>query len=584
MHMTKGSGFLDFKVNREYLPKKVKILGKERVGGKAKGLIFSQLAFESEGPPEMPNLEELNDLGGIRFPRSTVLATDFFDGFMADNNLEDVVYRKCSKEIEMQEMNRIFMNAETTGDLRKAMGKILESESGPLIVRSSSLLEDNVDYSFAGVYLSIFLTNQGTSEERMSAFSQAIKEVYASTYNANAKAYRKKHEIPWQREKMALLIQNVIGQIYPDNLFYPLFAGVAFSKSFYRWTDKISIDDGVVRIVVGLGTAAVGRGYARVFSPGRPELRPEGMDVANILRYSQTTIDALDMAQGFRTHHLDGSMQNPDLYKVCSILKEYDMLMDAPSVLTELDRIVPTFNPILKFGRHIKLVPVIRHLFSGLEKLFGIPVDIEFAINFERRKDGDSTGQFYLLQVRPLGARPEHSHVQIPEIDKTKRIIETKQVLGNGVLENIRHVVYVSPDIYNFEIAYKVAREIGEVNALLDHSPYILIGPGRWGTSNPQLGVPIHYFEISNAKVIVEIASRRFTPEVSYGTHFFGDLLSANIIYIPVFTDKGDLLNKEFLERTPSALRLKYVRLLEVAEGVKVFADGENNRALIIAN
>jgi hypothetical protein len=309
------------------------------------------------------------------------------------------------------------------------------------------------------------------------------------------------------------------------------------------------------------------------------------MDARNILRYSQDTVDVLDMVSGqFMNRPLDATIKSPHLFKVTSILKERNYLLDAPPLLTALDRIVPTFDPVLKNNRHMPFVPIMKNLLKGLEKLFGIPVDIEFAVDFETDSDGKEVPRFYLVQIRPLGARPEHTKVNIPEIPKERTLISSHQVLGNGVLENIHHIVYVSPDVYNFQRALMVAREIGEVNSILEGSRYILIGPGRWGTSNPQLGVPIHYFEISNASVIVEIATEKFTPEVSYGTHFFGDLVSANILYIPIFQDKGDFLNVDFLEKTPNSIDLRYVKMLEVPEGIRVFADGSSATSLIAFN
>lgn len=560
----------------------MQIIGDGNIGGKAKGLIFSQLSFEYCAPTDFPRLDKEEYLDLVGFPRSIVLSTDFFDEFMELNNLQNVVYAKCDQEIEMHDMNMKFLESEVPDKLRLAIRDILEMETGPLIIRSSSLLEDNTEHSFAGIYLSIFITNTGTMEEKVTSFVEAVKRVYASTYNANAKAYRKKHTIPWQREKMALLVQNVIGQTHPDSLFYPLFAGVAFSQSYYRWTEKLDPTKGLCRLVVGLGTLAVGRSYARVFSPENPGIRPEGMDAHNILRYSQDSVDVLDMVSGqFMNRPLDAAIKNPHLYKVTSVLKEHNYLMDAPPLLSALDRIVPTFDPLLKNDCHMPFIPIMKNLLKGLENLFGIPVDIEFAVDFETNNDGKEVPKFYLVQVRPLGARPEHSKVSIPEVSKERTLISSHQVLGNAVLENIHHIVYVSPDVFNFQRAFMVAREIGEVNSLLEGSRYILIGPGRWGTSNPQLGVPIHYFEISNASVIVEIATEKFTPEVSYGTHFFGDLVSANILYIPIFQDKGDFLNVDFLEKTPNSIDLRYVKMLEVPDGLKVFADGNSSNALI---
>ncbi|RLF06263.1 MAG: phosphoenolpyruvate synthase [Thermoprotei archaeon] len=510
------------------------------------------------------------DEGNLAFPRSYILTTSIFDEFMEKNNLPESVNEKCWGRISIEELDRRILSGEFEEEHIAYLSEILQKERGPLIVRSSSLLEDSLVHSFAGIYHSEFIPNTGTEHERLERLILAVKRVYDSTYNLNAKAYRKRHGIPWQNEKMAILIQNVVGSDY-CGLFYPVFAGVAFSKNYYPWSERIRVEDGIVRLVFGLGTKAVGRSYARVLSPGAPGIRPEGAVIEKILRYSQPEFDALDMEKGeVVTKDIDCARDtNPHITKVFSVLREGMYFMNCPRYPRKEDRLVATFDPIINSTRYIPFVPMMRAVMSQLEEVFDVPVDIEFAGDFE-----GSRGTLYLVQVRPFVTRIRHKKITLPEDLKERMLLKSNDILGNGILEDIKYVVYVPPETYSIERAYAIARQVGRVNEGLEDESCILIGPGRWGTTNPQLGIPVHYFEISNARVVVEMSFSRFSPEFSYGTHFFGDLVSTNVIYMPVFRERGDFVNTEFLNSQPSLTGGPYVKLIKWEKGIRVYADG----------
>ncbi|MEM2869211.1 MAG: PEP/pyruvate-binding domain-containing protein [Thermoplasmata archaeon] len=570
--MPHESRYERFFVDIERMPAGVRVVGKGFVGGKALGLIFAAHAREFEGEP----LSDFPEL--VAFPESTIITTDHFDTFMEENGLRTAVQEKCDGAITKAEMARRFVGAELPSDVVSELRRLLAVEKRPLAVRSSSYLEDDPRHSFAGIYESYFIPNRGSLEARLHQLETAIKLVYLSTFGENAREYRLKHRISWKEEKMAILIQNLIGKEYPSGLYYPLIAGVAFSKNFYPWSDAISTDDGVARIVMGLGTRAVGRYYARVFTPAAPHLRPEGTGVPEILRYSQSEIDALDLNTGaLSTRRLEElKFENELLPEVAQLLIEGSYIMDATGRIGEDDKLILTFDPILRSGSPFPFVRVLRSLLTNLQRVFGIPVDMEFALNL----GGDD--RFYILQVRPLGGRLEHRPVSLPaRVPSGSVILRSRNVLGNGLKRGLRYIVYVPLERYRFERGHAIARRIGEINRTLEREGYVLIGPGRWATTHPELGIPVDYAEISNARVIVECSYGSFTPELSYGTHFFGDMVVSNVLYIPVFPEKGDVLNTAILKQRACVVEPD-LWLVDMKSGVDVYVDGRTRTGLIV--
>jgi hypothetical protein len=568
-----GRRYMEFHIDPDRLPSGVEILGGGFVGGKAVGLIFAASAVQFD----RVRLSEHQGL--VAFPESKIVATDYFDRFMGDNRLDECVQAKCDQAISKMEMATRFMAAPLPGRLQSELRGLLQREPRPLAVRSSSFLEDNLKHSFAGIYQSYFIPNRGTDRARLEQLETAIKLVYLSTFGDNAREYRLRHGIKWREEKMGVLIQNLIGKEYPDRLYYPLLAGVGFSQNFYPWAPGIETEGGVVRLVLGLGTRAVGRNYARVFSPANPAVRPEGGSVDEIVDYSQREIDALDMATGgLATPSLDAvKLTNDNIQLVTSELREGTYFMEAPTLVQPEHRLVLTFDPLLQGKGTFPLVKILRELLANLQRLMEVPVDMEFAVNL----GGD--GKFYIVQVRPLGGRAEHGAVRVPrDVPRPAVVLRSRNVLGNGMKKGLRHIVYVPPDMYRLDRGFDIARKIGELNALFEEDGYILIGPGRWATRSPELGVPVTYAEISNAQVIVECSWATFTPELSYGTHFFGDMVVTNTLYIPVFREKGDFLNVKYLETHGEAKSFEGVRVIDAEAGFDVYVDGRSRSGLII--
>jgi len=575
-----------------HLPSGVRLIGEGQVGGKAGGIIFVKRQME-EG-----SLTPYDEL--ILFPDSTVLTTVAFDEFIEENRLDKFVEAKCQGRLEMEELEEKFLAADLPRWVLQELRALLERERRPLVVRSSSLMEDDPHHSFAGIYLSEFLPNSGTLEERLEALTTSIKRVYLSTFGENARAYRKRYGLPWEAEKMAVLIQNMVGSHYPGDLFYPLVSGVAFSRNFYPWTERLRQEDGVARLVIGVGTRAVGRAYARVFSPKLPGLRPEGTDPGEVVRYAQEIVDVLDMVEGSLQSVPLNSLENPHFHKVLAIVGEDGTLLDYAWAPKD-GRCIALFDRLLEADRYAPLTPILQSLLAELERLFGKPVDIEFALDFvakdrlaeilpspaareavvRRFPNRDEVGLFYLLQARHLGCREEHRRVSIPDLPPERILLECHNVLGNGLQKGIKHLILVDPERYRFDRGYKIAREVGRLDQSLGGERYILMGPGRWATSNPELGVPVRYGEIAGAAVIVEMAAEGFSPELSYGTHFYADMVASGTLYLSYDPRKGDRFNRELLKAHLTGSSDGDVLHPYFEKGLDVYVDGEGRRGVI---
>jgi len=554
------------------------MIGTGEVGGKARGLLFAMQAMQDGAHPI--RFQRL-----LRFPDSTVLTSKVFRAFMDENSLHDDVQAGCEGAITLDELGERIVAATFPTEWAARLVPFLEREIRPLVVRSSSIMEDDPDHSFAGIYLSVFLPNTGPLDVRLERLIHAVKRVYASTFAPNARAYRKRHGLDWRKERMAILIQNMIGSPYEHELFYPLVGGVAFSRNYYPWTDRLTPDDGVVRLVVGTGTRAVGREYARVFSPRLPGLRPEGFDIDTIIRYSQETVDVLDMEAGELAQRKLYELDNPLLGMICSRVDSNGDLRELSHAPARLGgRLIASFTRLIETDAIMPLSPLIRESLSALAGLLELPVDLEFAIDFSG-PEAEATGSplFYILQVRPLGSRPEHRRIHLPQVRKEHSILECHQVLGNGRLDGIRHIVLVSPETYRWDKGYEIARSVGRINHRLSEldEPYVLMGPGRWASTNPQLGVPAQYNEIAGASVIVEMSTESFAPELSYGTHFYADMVGSGVLYLPFREEAGDRLNRDLLASQDVAYRDGFVTHYTFRHGLSVFVDGEHQRGVI---
>jgi hypothetical protein len=532
-------------------------IGSGRIGGKAAGMLLAARILREAGGEEL--------LGCLDVPESYYVGSDELYTFMAINNLFHWNDQKYKTEEEMRaDYPAIVADFEAGAfppDILERLQTLLASVGkAPLIVRSSSLLEDSFGTSFAGKYDSIFLPNQGSPLENLQALTRAIARVYACTLNPDALLYRRNKGLADYDERMAILIQMVVGEQH-GRYFMPDAAGVAFSRNLYRWAPQIHREDGFIRLVWGLGTRAVdrvGNDFPRLVALSHPLLRPSS-DPRAVRRYSQQYVDLIDLeANSFTTlpaaEVLTGDY--PPLRYIAQVEEEGDFLpVRTRAQVSDPRQLVLTFDELL---RRTNFAKSMRGILKILERAYRSPVDMEFAVDLH----GDSDDQnicITVLQCRPQSFLLDAEQVSLPiNLDPEDIVFSTHFMVPEGRVDQVDYVLYVPPQAY-FELTSEndrraLARAIGRLNVALVGHRYIAVGPGRWGSSNSDLGVPIAYGDIYHARALVELAGASFmpAPEPSLGTHFFQDLIESQIFPLALMLDDPtSVFNKAFFEEMP---------------------------------
>jgi pyruvate, water dikinase len=556
-----------------------------RLGGKGAGLFLAtQIVRKST------EFQEL--LGGIRMPRTWYLTSDGILNFIEFNELEDLYNRKY---LEIDQVRReyphvvqVFKNSTLPPEIVKGLSLALDDfEDRPLIVRSSSLLEDRVGAAFSGKYKSLFLANQGTKAERLSALTDAVSEVYASVFGPDPIEYRAERGLLDVHEEMGILIQEVVGTRV-GKYFLPTFAGVAFSNNEFRWSPRIRREDGLVRLVPGLGTRAVDRlgdDYPVLAAPGQPGLRVN-VTPDEIVRYAPKKADVINLeSRSFETVELADLVAccGPDLPGFAEVLSvSEDERLHRPMLVDWEARkglFVATFDGLLSGTPFLARMKTLLKLLADAT---GGPVDIEFA------SDGKD---LFLLQCRPQSfAKTEESEPIPRDLVPERVVFEARRYVSHGLVPEITHIVYVDPDGYHalpdLQNLKRVGRAVGRLNKVLPKRQFILMGPGRWGSrGDVKLGVPVGYSDISNTAVLIEIARRRggYVPDVSFGTHFFQDLVEASIRYLPLFPDDPDILfGESFLKTSPNELGDLAPEFADLASVVRVIDIPKTTAGLVL--
>jgi hypothetical protein len=562
-------------------------IGTGKIGGKAAGLL---LAWKILQRPDPDTGEDIGPL--VNIPTSYFLGTEVIYEFRLVNGLERFMNQKYRSPAEIQEEYPAIVEAHLqgkfpafiVGHLRQVLAEMGDS---PLIVRSSSLLEDNFGYAFAGKYSSFFCPNQGTEDENLKDLLNAIRRVFASTLNPDAIFYRQKHGLIDYDERMAVLIQSAQGK-RAGPYFFPTLAGVAFSRNPFRWNSKIRREDGFLRLVWGFGTRAVERvsnDYPRLIALSHPQLRPETTAEA-IRQYSQWFVDVIDLETNcFCTLRVEDVLGHDmaNLRYIASV-DNGDYLQDILSLgslaADETDnRFVLTFNYLT---RDRKFVSLFRTVLARLAKAYQRPIDVEFTVEIVPGYTQPGYPQpgykLNILQCRPLSQRRENGSVTIPsDISKDDVLFTAHSLIPDGRAEDIRYIVYVDPDRYykigDLTIKHELGRAIGRLNKRLENEHFILMGPGRWGSANIELGVHVTYSDIYNTKVLIEmaVAHNGNLPELSYGTHFFQDLVEAGIHSLPLHLGPGGgQFDHEFFRKTPNVLADLLPQDAELAAYLKV--------------
>jgi pyruvate, water dikinase len=527
------------------------------LGGKSAGLYLAATIVKKSS-------REDEAFKNLKTPKTWYLTSDMLLHFMHYNHLDEVTEQKYKDinqvRLEYPNIVQTFKNSYFPPEIIKGLSVALDDfKDKPLIVRSSSLLEDGMGAAFSGKYKSLFLANQGTKQERLDALVDAIAEVYASTFGPDPIEYRTERGLLDFHEEMGIMIQEVVGT-HIGKYYMPAFAGVLFSNNEFRWSARIKRDDGLIRLVPGLGTRAVDRvsdDYPVLIAPGQPELRvnvtPEEMT-----RYAPKHIDVINLENNtFETILIEDLLKEygedyPMLNKIVSIY-DGDSLRTPPAfgVDFKTDRLYVTFDGLINRSPFITQA---RTLVKHLQQKFGTPVDIEFAC------DGTD---FYLLQCRPQSYTDDDIAAPIPKDIAEDRIVFTaNKYVSNGRVPDITHIVYVDPvaygEISELSTMVDVGRAVGALNKLLPKRQFILMGPGRWGSRGDiKLGVNVTYSDINNTSVMIEIARKKgnYVPDLSFGTHFFQDLVEARIRYLPLYPDdSANKFNESFLANAPNIL------------------------------
>jgi pyruvate, water dikinase len=528
-----------------------------KLGGKSVGLFIAHKILKL-------SRENSELFGDIKTPKTWYITSDAIIDFLHYNNLEEVFEQKY-KDIEQIRQEypyivQVFKNSTFPPDLAKNLSIALDDFGNcPLIIRSSSLLEDRMGSAFSGKYKSLFVANQGTKQERLTALMDAIAEVYASVFSADPIEYRSERGLLDYNEEMGIMIQEVVGTRV-GKYYLPAYAGVAFSNNEFRWSPRIKREDGLIRMVPGLGTRAVDRvsdDYPVLIAPAQPGLRVN-ITTEELYRYSPKMADVINLETNtFETIEIKDILKQygheyPKVSEIFSVA-ERDQIkriihLDIDS---DIENMVVTFDKLVSSTNFVKKIQMMLNI---LKEKLKTPVDIEFASNGH---------DFYLLQCRPQSYSMESRPSLIPQdIGHDKIIFTAKKYISNGKIPDITHIVYVDPDSYSelptLEHLKAVGKAVGRLNKMLPKRRFILLGPGRWGSRGDiKLGVNVTYSDINNTSALIEIARKKgnYVPDLSFGTHFFQDLVESSIRYIPLYPDdKGIIFNEGFLMNSENIL------------------------------
>lgn len=575
-------------------------IGHGKIGGKAAGMLLAACILREVGDEDI--------CATLRTPPSYFLGSEVMYAFMHHNDLMMWANQKYKSDEQIHadyaQIKLDYCSGQFPEDIITRLEILLEEvKKQPLIVRSSSLLEDNFGTSFAGKYESIFCSNQGTPEENLAALTIAIAEVYASGLNPDALLYRRRMGLQDYDERLAILIQVVEGEAY-GKYYFPDLAGVGFSRNLYRWSTQIKGEDGFLRLVWGLGTRAVdrvGKDYPRLVALSHPSLRPES-ELKSIHRYSQHNIDLLNLEKN--------CFESLPIAKVLD--RRYPPLrliaqVDQGGYLAPIRSSLSTASPhqyVLTFEALLERTDFpdrMKRLLKTLEGQYHTPVDLEFAVNITDAHTTDPKIEIAVLQCRPQSHTGD-GDARIPEdLHPEDIIFSTRRMVPQGVIQHVQYILFVPPEEY-YALPTQAARAdlgraIGRINTLLKDKIFICVGPGRWGTRNPDLGVNIRYADIYNTQSLVELAGEGIglAPDPSFGTHFFQDLIEARIYPLAIFLDDKDVIfKKAFFYNTKNQLKKlapeetnleACIRIIDVAsyrEGhhIDIVMDNHNGQAV----
>jgi hypothetical protein len=555
-------------------------IGDGSLGGKGRGLAFLDNVIKRH--PEFNQFANAT----VQIPKTVVLCTDVFDQFMENNNL----YPIALSELPDEEILKHFLKAQLPDALIEDFFIFFEATKSPIAIRSSSLLEDSHYQPFAGIYSTYMIPWLPDKYAMLEMLAAAIKSVYASVYYRDSKAYMKATKNVIDQEKMAVILQQVVGKAYGDH-FYPNISGVLRSLNYYPIGAETA-EEGIASLALGLGKYIVDGGQTLRVSPYHPNqvLQMSEMEIA--LKETQTRFYALDMKNATHDFKVDDGFNikklrikeaeaDGSLNYIASTYDPYDQVIY--DGLYETGRKIISFNGVLQHGV-FPLPEILQMSMKYGAEAMRRPVEIEFACNI----NDDKSGEFYLLQIRPIVDAKEMLDEDITQIPDDACLLRSHSSLGHGISEDITDVVYVKYDD-NFSAMnnFYVADDIERINRkfLADGTNYVLIGPGRWGSSDQYLGVPVKWPHISAARVIVEVALKNYRVDPSQGTHFFQNLTSFGVGYLTIDTNDtttGGIIRKDMLDAMPAVEETEYVRHVRFDKPLKIMMDGKKQEGLVI--
>ncbi len=554
-------------------------IGSGSIGGKARGLAFVDfLLSKTDLETRWPGIT-------VSVPNTVVIAADVFDFFMEQNGLDSLI----SENLTNGETAGFFEKAKLPDYVTRDLEVLIEKLEGPLAVRSSSLLEDSKTQPFAGVYKTYMLANNHPDPAyRLDELKRAVKFIYASVFSREARAYRRLNPLILDEEKMAVVIQRVVGRAYPGGRYYPAFAGVIQSYNYYP-VPPLEAEEPIAHIALGLGKTIVEGYNALRFSPCHPQNLHQFSTIGDFLANSQKKFIALKTASsetplgyeeepaleaaGIEDAEKDGSLELVG----ATYSAEDDRVLD--SISGPGHRLI-TFAPVLKHGA-LPLSEILNTVSTLGKEAMGCNIEMEFACDYDPRS---GAAAFNILQMRPMVSRSQIKKVSLKDIDRGSLLALSSQALGNGAHRDIQDLIYVIPEKFDVLRTREIAEEIGELNARLraEDRSYVIIGPGRWGSSDPLLGIPAKWHHISNSRIIVETVYGDLVADPSYGTHFFHNVTSLGIGYFTINeTGPEAFINWDRIEALKPVEELKYIRHLRFERPLDIRIDGAEGKGAI---
>jgi hypothetical protein len=569
---------------RSYDPEIVEFvkIGNGSLGGKARGLAFMANLLSQD-----PSIDASHPDFHIQVPHTLVITTDVFDEFIETDDLAAC----AGSELTDKEITDRFLTAPLPVALVAQLEAFVERAVYPLSIRSSSLLEDAYSHPYSGLYKTFMIpNNHPLTSMRLAHLESAVRRVYASAFYKGPRTFTRSTAHQVRRDSMAVMIQAIAGQTHGD-YFYPAISGVAQSWNYYP-IYPLRPQDGITRVALGFGKAMDDRQLPLRFSPRHPSVLPQFSKIEDILTNAQSGFYALRLRDYPEALYFDRGT-NLHWRETDAAQNEFPVRALSSRYIPEDHRLrdttvgagypVVTFAPLLKYNR-----PPLASLLCDLLELGrqGMGCDVEFEYSLNLCPEADRPADFFVLQMRPMAAGEEHADVHVGDADRTDALCYSNHCLGNGIIREARDIVYVLPQRFDVAKTISIAEEIGRVNAQLkcQKRPYLLIGPGRWGSADRWLGIPVRWKDIDGVRAVIEVRNDQLKADASQGSHFFQHLTSRGIVYMTVTENTDDFVRWPWLGNLPDAGGEHFVRCVRPPKPLLIKADGHHGQGVVVVD